>query len=106
MNEGQFKRVQHDTRCRESDEFLQSAILPLAIREVPGKGISEELKVDSDLVRASRMQRRFDKCRRTHPFRDVVSCSRLPPEILRDSHALSMGRVPRNCRADVAVVPL
>src|SRR5882724_10347778 len=61
MNESKLKRVQHHTRRGKFDQFLQTPILPLSIREVAGQRKAEKLKMHTNLVRAPGMQPGFDK---------------------------------------------
>src|SRR5579862_7532999 len=82
MNKCQAKRVQHDARCGEPDQFLQTTVLPLAIGRITEQRETEKLKMNTNLVRAARVQGYFHECRRPQSFHDTVGRSRFAPGIV------------------------
>ncbi len=105
MSESQLKRVEHDSWRGKADQFFKAPILPLTVSVITGERIPEMLKVNADLMRATRMQNGFGQRRRAKTLQYSVACPSLAPAVIGHRHPLAMRRMPGNRGPDFAFFP-
>lgn len=106
MGERKFECVKHLARSGVVREFFEALILAVAVGQIADERESEVLKMDSDLVRSTRVKNRLDEGRRVQPLEHTVRGSRGSTHVFVHGHAFAMRGMARNCGANFATVPL
>ena len=104
MDKIQLKRVQHLARRGITRQLRQTKVLAVPIDPISDQRVTQELKVDADLVRAPGVQYRFGQSRAAQSFEHAIAGLGVATGLVVDGHTLTMGRMAGNSGADFAVV--
>src|SRR5262249_36539394 len=81
-------------------------IFPLAIHKVAGQWETVELEVHADLMGPSRVQSNLDQSGSAQTFHHPVAGEGITATVVIHSHALPVGRMPRDSSANLTLVAL
>ena len=105
MGERQLPGMQHDAWRGLARNFRQPQGLPAAIGWIAEDGKTQVLKMDADLMRASRVEQGLDERGPAQTFDHAVAGPGFSSGALRDRHLFSMAGMSRDRRSNLPRQP-
>ena len=86
-------------------ELMQMLVLAVPVGCIADQWVAEELKVNTDLMRAACVEQSLSKGGTVQSFKDLVTGPGLTPELFVDRHALAVRGMTRDGCSDFALFP-